>query len=111
MLPWYDPMPQIDFPEPPAPSSLAEVTPLRMYTCRGVDPPPDILFEAPSKAVHRSRHPRFHPIYLHDYVAHFDSVQAFVHLVHASDESLTFQDAANDPLWVQAMMDEIESVS
>ena len=74
MLRWYDPMPQTDLPEPPTPSSLAEVNPLRMYTCRGVDPPPYSLFEAPSEAVRCSRHPRFHPTYLHDYITHFDSL-------------------------------------
>jgi hypothetical protein len=82
-----------------------------MYMCRGAGPPPEPPFEAPSKAVRLSTHPRFHPTYLHDYVAHLDSVQAFAHLVHASDEPLTFQDAATDPLWVQAMMEEMESLS
>jgi hypothetical protein len=99
-------VPEPDLLEPPT-----KVTPLRVYTRRGAGPPPEPLFEAPSEAVRRSTRPHFHPTYLHDYVAHLDSVQAFAHLVHVSDEPLTFQDVATDPLWVQAIAEEMESLS
>ena len=67
---------------------------------------PLLAIELVAKIRHSSRLRQF-PSQLHDFVVSLETTQDFPNLVHSSDEPLSFEEATQDPRWIQAMAKEM----
>ena len=78
--------------------------------------PQDVIDEPlpaiePIAEIRRSSRLRQFPSRLHDFIASLETTKDFLSLVHSSDEPLSFEEATQDPRWIQAMAKEMEMLN
>ena len=84
---------------------------VRVYTRRPPGYVPTPVFNSPAPDLRRSTRPRETSSRLREFVTTVTTVDEFINFIHSTDEPLHFRDAASNPLWVQAMTEEMEAIS